>query len=552
MKKKLFFPTLLFLIFIFALLIRLYRIDALPIYADETGHYVLFHQILDKNVKPAVWLYNQLHWRTFTFTWLFGLTPMGVRSASALYGALISIAAFFFSLSISKNKKVALISSILIGVLPWSYMISRLAHTSVLIELLLILISSYFFLTATKSKHYLIGLFFLFLAATYYPTMIFITPIAALLTFYYLAKALTQKQRRTLLLSAILVALVGTAYMLKRYRLLVPGSRGPDLAIWRDINTTYDTDRFRALTWNSLPSAFSFSLPPEQLANKLFFNRITANFSIFAKNYLSFFSPDWLFLKGDAILRHSTGMVGVFFPFLMPFMLYGAFRFFKLANLKTRNFFLVWILVSPIPAAITKDGAGYLLRVVTMLPFLTYFCALGIVGSFSFVRKKWRWPYGIALALIGIYSAYYFFYGYFHVYPALSARSYEYGFKELSQFQVKNGNQTMLIVWDGYYPFYHFVFWQNIPYSEFKKVKEEPIVIGESTFWKTLSNLYFSAPKSVNDFKTFASQYKPVYIVLPDKYFVKYPEELLKLTKENVLTINYPDKTKAFSIYSLP
>ena len=269
---------------------------------------------------------------------------------------------------------------------------------------------------------------------------------------------------------------------------------------------------------------------------------------VFTRNYLSFFSPDWLFLRGDAILRHSTGLVGAFYPFLIPFMLYGAFRFFKSADPKTRKLFLVWILVSPIPAALTKDGAGYLLRAVTMLPFLTYFCALGIVDSFGLISKKWRWPYGIVVALIGFYSAWSFFYGYFHVYPALSARAYEYGFKELSDFQVANDRKTMLVVWDGYYHNGDFRFWQRTPFDQYEAFKLKQIVIGESTFWQTFPNLYFSSPKSLEDYKNFVKQYEPAYVILPDRYFVSIDqiEKFLDLVEQ----IKYPDQTPALTIYT--
>lgn len=550
MNKKLLYPAALLFVFVFALAIRLYQIDALPIYADEAGHYSLFYKILDTKVGLLPWLRNILRWGTFSFTWIFGLTPLGVRSAAALYGALLSVAVYFFSISLSRNKNVALITSILTAILPWSYMISRTAQTAIPIILVLISFHIYFFIKAAKIKHYLISLIFLGLATIYYPSMVILTPIAASLIFYYLVKHLSKYQLRFLILFIVPVILIGTVYMISRYRLLNLESRGPDLAIWRDINTTFDTDHYRALSWNSSPSFFSFGQPPEQLANKLFFNRISANISIFTKNYLSFFSPEWLFLKGDAILRHSTGRVGTFYPFLLPFMVYGAYKFFQTKNKKAKLTFLIWVLVSPIPAALTKDGAGYLLRVSTMLPFLTYFCALGLIESFRLISKKLRPSFILIIFLIGVYSAWYFFYSYFHVYPVTSARSYEYGFKELSDFQVSHNNASTLVIWDGYYHNLDFRFWQNTPFEQYQSFKLKRLEVGESVFWQTFTNLYFSAPKSVEDFKIFVVQYNPSYVVLPDRYFVKYPVEIEKLLKP-IKEIKYPDQTTALSIYTV-
>jgi hypothetical protein len=379
--------------------------------------------------------------------------------------------------------------------------------------------------------------------------MIVVGGAATVLAIVYSYHSLEKKYRLTGL-TVFFAALVVLVYLVNiQYNFFSLASRGLDLAIWRDVNTPWEIDKFRGLSWNSAPSIFSFSLPPEQLANKLFLNRVTANLSIFTKNYLSFFSPEWLFLKGDAILRHSTGMVGAFYPFLLPFMLYGAFRFFQTADKKARTVFLVWILVSPIPAALTKDGAGYLLRAVTMLPFLTYFCALGIVESFNLIHKKLKPFYFAFLSLIFIYSAWSFFYGYLHVYPALSARAYEYGFKELSNFQVNHQNAPILVVWDGYYHNGDFRFWQRTPFDQYEAFKLKQIVIGESTFWQTFPNLYFSSPKSVEDYKNFIKQYEPVYVILPDRYFVKYPVEIENLL-DPIEQIMYSDQTIAFQIFT--
>ena len=550
-KTKIATLAILTVTLLIGLFFRFYRLDQnIPsLYADETGHYLIFNKIVGSSANVGQWLYNKIFNGTFSLTWVFGLTPLGVRAASALYGSLATLSIFFFAYSISKNRLISAIAALLVAVIPWNFMISRISHTHVVILALLVVIHAGLFLRAKTISRYLICLLPLGLALIYYPSMVIIAPFAGILVLAEIYK-LTKKKYRSILILGTILLVIGAAVLIgQRFNVLSTSGRGLDLAIWRDVNTPYDTDKFRALSWNSQPSLFSFYLPPEQLANKLFLNRISANLLVFTRNYLSFFSPDWLFLRGDAILRHSTGLVGAFYPFLLPFMLYGAFRFFKTADPKTRNLFLVWILVSPIPAAITKDGAGYLLRAVTMLPFLTYFCALGIVDSFGLISKKWRWPYGIVVALIGFYSAWSFFYGYFHVYPALSARAYEYGFKELSDFQVANDRKTMLVVWDGYYHNGDFRFWQRTPFDQYEAFKLKQIVIGESTFWQTFPNLYFSSPKSIEDYKIFINQYKPTYVILPDRYFVKYPIQIENLL-DPIEQIKYPDQTPALTIYT--
>ncbi len=554
MNKKIIF-LILALIFSISLFLRLYHIDLLSLYTDETnGHYWMSYQIV-KPFSGIQSLFLKAFNATFTSSWFLGLTPYSVRLNSAVFSSLIIVAIFVMVKNLSKSKNAliaALLTSFLIVVLPWSYMIGRIGHTQIPIIILLSLVHLNLFLKANNTREYLLSIIPLGLAFFYYQSMIVVGGLATILTAIYIYKSLNKKYRFQGL-SVLIISFIGLSLLVDRqYHLLSSVSRGMDLAIWNDVNTPWEIDKYRALSWNSIPSILSFNLPPEQLANKLFLNRVTADLSIFTRNYLSFFSPDWLFLKGDAILRHSTGMVGAFYPFLIPFMIYGAFKFFQTAGKKARLTFLLWILASPIPAAITKDGAGYLLRVITLLPFLTYFCALGIVDSFSLISRKWRWSYAIVITMIGLYSTWSFFYGYFHVYPSLAARSFEYGFKELSDFQVSHQNSSMLIVWDGYYHNGDFRFWQRTPFDQYEAFKLKQIVIGESTFWQTFPNLYFSSPKSADDLRMFLKKNPVMYVVLPDRYFVKYPEEIsLILSVEPVEQIRYPDQTTALTIFTV-
>lgn len=551
MNKKILKATLLLgLIFLLGLFLRLYRLNLNipPLYADETGQYYLLPAIYSGTLNFIQYIIHYF----ITFTWFLGLTPLGARLPSAVYGALLVVAVYYLGLEISKgNKKVALTFSALVAVLPWSYMLSRIGHSPIQISLVLVCFHALLYLRSDKILHYLLSFIPLGVSLLFYPAVLLTLPFVFAHFIFIIYGILDPKYRRLFLSSFFAVVLcLGTLYAVK-YNLFSRTNRGLDMAIWNDINTPWKTDKYRALSWNSEPTLFSFGLPPEQLANKLVYNRAMANITTFTKNYLSFFSPDWLFIKGDAILRHSTGQVGEFYPFLIPFMLYGAFAFLSTASKKNKIIFLTWILASPIPAAITKDGAGYLLRAVTMLPFLTYFCALGIVESFNLIKGKWRIPYGILIAMIGFYSAYYFFYGYFHVYPSLSARSYEYGFKELSDFQVANQNAPMLVIWDGYYHNNDFRFWQATPFDQYNSFKIYEQVIGDSHFHQTFPNLYFVNPKSAKDVLEFIKQNLVDFVVLPDRYFVNYPVELDTKFGSPYAVILYPDKTPALQIFTV-
>lgn len=546
-------------IFLVGLLLRLYRlsINLPPLYSDETsGQLWYWFQVHDRSITLFERVARIIMTSPFSLSWLFGYSTFVARLPSVINGSLLILAVYYFSSEVGKavrlpgRRATALLTGTLVALLPWSFMLSRM-YGNFAFLLILICIHISLLVSAESIKSLIISLVPLVLSTYYYPSMVIIAPLGVLIPIREIWQKLSREHRKTFSILMIIGITSLGSFLNYRYKLLNIGSRGLDLAIWRDVNTPWQMDKYRALSWNSPPSVFSFGLPPEHLANKLVYNRVMANISTFAHNYFSFFSPDWLFFKGDSILRHSTGQVGTFYPFLIPFLLYGAFVFFVTADKKTKQIVLVWILASPISAAITKDGAGYLLRVVTILPFLTYFCALGIVESFALIKKNWRVPYGALVVLIGLYSAYYFFYGYFHVYPALSARSFEYGFKELSDFQVANNHAPMLVIWDGYYHNNDFRFWQNTPFEEYGSFKTKEQVIGDTHFHQTFTNLYFVNPKSAKDVSVFLKENKIGFIVLPDRYFVNYPVELDKEFATPSAVISYPDQTPALKIFEI-
>jgi len=548
-KKDKIIYLLLGSIFLLGIFLRLYRLNlnTPELYSDEVGHYYYLHNLLNHDYPVVLKALTSL----FTFSWLFGLNPLGARFGSALFGSLTLIAVFFFARSITKaldDKKslaVSLVTSLLFAILPWNYAISRLGHTHVPIIVLAMLLHLALYINAKKISGKIISFIPFAIGSYYYPVMILMSPLILIpVAFDLVSKTKFKKQ---IIIAGTLLLITLGSLMVFKYRIFDSSSRGLDLAIWRDVNVTADANLYRGIARQSEPTIFSFGQNPEKIANKLFFNYPVSIFNNFARNYLSFFSPDFLFLKGDPVLRHSTSMVGNFYLFLLPFLLFGAYKFYAL---RTSHYALItlWILASPIPAAITKDGAGYLLRAITLMPILTYFCSLGIVYSFELFKNNFqKIVYGLVLGAITIFSAYYYFYGYFHVYPELSANSFEHGFKEIVDFQTKNPGK-ILIIWDDKYPYLQFCFWQKLPYEicDFAKTNTR-VMVGDSRVDLPLPNVLFSLPTSSSNLELITKNYEPVYLALPPRYLERFKEYQSRLKK--VETVLNPDGTTAFEVY---
>lgn len=559
-NKKLIASVLIISIFLLGLFLRLYRIDlnSPELYADETGgHYTMYQILKHLPANPLSALYNLFFYGTFSLTWVFGLTPLGVRLAPALWGSLICLVLYLFATAATPNdsrKKLlslGLLTALLGAVLPWGYMISRIGHTHIPILVLLTTLHLFLLLRATKIKEYLISLVPLGISLFYYSSMVIIGPVTLLLTALLIFFKLNLYQRK-IFVSIFVIGLIFVTYIfLTRYSVLSTAGRGLDLAIWRDPNVTADNNEFRGIAGSTSPSLFSFGLSPETLSNKLVYNYPLSVINVYVRNYLSFFSPDFLFLKGDPVLRHSTGQMGALFPVLLPFLLFGVYSFYKSGSFKTKLIFTVWILISPVPAAITKDGAGYLLRVITLMPFLTYFCALGIIEAISNFRSKLpQTLVTLTVSLLLISSAYSFYYGYFHVYPALAARSYETGFKDLSDYSLSSGNPSTLVIWDGFYPYLHYLFWQKTPFDQFQQIKVSKLPVNNTIYYQTLPFLYFSLPKNEKDLTEFLADRQIQILAVHADYAARYPQILNQLG-EPVKLINYPDGTPNLYLYQL-
>jgi hypothetical protein len=543
---------LLATIFFMALFLRLYRlnIDSPAIYADEAGHYYYYNLIKDNIGGPI----NQIIYRLFSATWLVGVNPLGARLFSAFYGSLIVLVGFFFAKALNKLSgsklylRVALVFAFLISLLPWNYAISRIGYSHIPIITIMTLLHLTIYLNAKNWQGKLMFLIPFAIGGYFYPSLITMSPFVLIVPAIDILK--DKSINKKYLFSAISLFIIVVLYvLLVKYQVFNREARGLDLAIWRDVNVTADSNLYRGLARLSTPTIFSFGMDPEKLANKIVFNYPISVASEFASNYLSFFSPDFLFLKGDQVLRHSTGMVGNFYLFLLPFIIYGGFKFYAL---RTKHSLLItlWILASPLSATITKDGATYLLRVITLMPFLTYFAALGIVEFYELLKIKFaKITYFLLLSVVTLFSAYYYFYGYFHVYPALAADSFEYGFKELAQFQTKNPGK-MLIIWDDKYPFSLFCFWQNLPYTDCKfEDTNTRVEIGTSRLDLALPEVIFSLPSSPTDLDLVVNGSAPKYIALPAKYKKNF--QPLPKNYKLIETVKNPNLSTAFEIYSV-
>ncbi len=101
------------------------------------------------------------------------------------------------------------------------------------------------------------------------------------------------------------------------------------------------------------------------------------------KNFLGYYSPRYLFFSGGTQYQFSQPGFGVLNPILLPFFYWGIFQLYR----RRQWFVLLWLFLSPIPAAITRDQYA-VIRATTMIPAVYLSVSLGLISFLNFLKTR--------------------------------------------------------------------------------------------------------------------------------------------------------------------
>lgn len=431
MKKNL----LLIFILLFFLITRLYKISQIPasVYWDEasigynaysvlkTGHdewgeFLPLHFRAFGEFKLPVYIYSVM-----VVELIFGLTQFAVRLPSVIYGFFSVLGLYLLTKKITNNKKIALLSSFLFSLTPWFFIFSRTGYEAVA-GLAFFIFAIYFLLLSFEKNWKLIISIFLFISAIYsYNSSRILTPL-----FLFLGITIFgfKTKRR-----GVLVLLISLGLLILS---LLP------------IYKLYSQDSG---------------------LNRL--QTVAATQSII-KNYLSHFSFNFLFIKGDSNPRSQIPGSPELFLIDLPFIVLGIIYIFKKGSLKYFGI-LTTLLVSFIPAAITKESP-HALRSILAAPTFAVISSLGIYFSLELFRKNKKY------LLTGIISLYLICFGVYYYkfitkYNLLTSADWQYSYKEIFTTQ-KEG-----VVSDKYaQPYIFALFYLKYPPEGFREtVKYNPV-----------------------------------------------------------------------------
>lgn len=411
MKKEI---LILFIIFLLALFLRLYRLGEIPhgFHADEVmngyvGRYILLNgKDLYGNSWPLLY-FNRFGdyppvipmYLSGLATFIFGVNEFAVRFPSAFLGALVVFPIYFLGKLIFREKKTALIASLFVTLLPWHVVLSR-ATSEGIMGLTVFSFALWLLLEGVshlKKSLMLLSLLLFFLTYFLYPSFRILTPLALLPIPFLIAK---KEDILARLLLAIFFFGFLTFWISSR-----EWGRG------RFLQTSLFHNEEISLRIKSSLEALSFDEGPGKIAlARIFHNKPIAYGQEFIRQYLSYFSPEFLFTKGGLPSRYVVPEKGLFYLTFFLLIVFSLLSFNKKVNKPFAAYLLCLLLVAPLPAALTIDDAPNIHRAVLLILPLVLISAAGFSNITNLGYGKIL--VGLIFFLI-LAEAIYFFHQYF-------------------------------------------------------------------------------------------------------------------------------------------
>lgn len=472
---------LFFTVLLAAVALRVVGLDKVPpeVFGDEldVGYqaYSLlttgrdyYGQLLPTYIHSlSEWRTPLLMYVTAPFVGIFGLNEWGVRLPSAFFGV---VAVWLLYLLVSKlfhGAKPAIVASLMLAISPWHLQYSRAAF-EVSLLLVLLLGGTLAFLKGLKRSNWLFVSAILFALTFYtYSTANLFTPLLILLlVLLYKKEILAVPHKGSVMAFLLFIALsLPIAYQV----FFGPAAeRYGNISIFTDEQVVGMVNRKRLEAGGGLLETAVHNKPIVWGRN-------------IAANYTRAFSPQFLFISGDPIFRHSIQEIGELYWIQLPFLLLGLFLMAKRKD-RASKLWLGWLLLAPIPAALTVDGAHHATRLILMLPPLVVASAVGINGLIEW-KSYFKKIVLVLVSLVLLVEFGLYLHRYWVHYPRESWRWWHTGYKEAMLFMKEEETGYETVIFNNTYEpsFIRFLFWWDYPPEEFldqfssDKPKEETL-----------------------------------------------------------------------------
>jgi len=500
---------LLLLIIAFGFLIRVYKITSLPLppNGDELafGYYgwSLLHFGTDEYVNkfPVSFIsigdlkYPLLSYMNIIPAAFFGLTQITTRFWGLVAGVLLIPLIYKLSLIFFEDKKTALLTSVLMAIMPWALIESRLGYenlpatTLVTFAFYLILYSAKKTKENFRTKKILkpISTFILFLCLFLYAAARVFTPLflAFLIAFSFFNKS-SLKPLRGLLFKLFILITISVLVSISS-----PQLKGRSTEeMWKGLSHD-QTNHLEEIYVQAGKSPIQ--IPPR--ITWLFHNKYKIATIDFLKRYTDHFSFKFLFFEAEASIERLPDM-GVLAYYDLVFLPLGIYFLIKEGKPQESLIIFFWLFISPIASALTFGGA-HINRASMMIVPLAVISGYGLSKLVSLfkngiLKKLTVFATSAAVVYFGCYSL-----NQLLIQKPLDRPWYkEQVYKEVSS-EVLNlrGSYDAVAVGDDDY--IYFLFYGKITPKEFIKNSEITPFNLVTNRWERVNrlyNIYFKMP----------------------------------------------------------
>lgn len=464
--KKNYLLILILSLFFFS---RIFRIETIPqsLYWDEASIGYNAYSVL-KTGKDEWGEFLPLHFRAFGEFKLpvyiyavavseafLGLSILAVRLPAVIFGLFSVLGLYLLVLKLTKNKTISLFSSFLFTITPWFFIFSRTGYEAVA-GLAFFIYAIYFLLLSKKKKWMMLVSVVLFILSFYsYNSFRILTPLILgpyfLISGVNIIKKRSKKEGLALLLSIFLLLLSS----LPIYKLY---SKDSGLGRLQTVGTSKNL----------------------------------------VSNYLSHFSPNFLFVSGDINPRSQMPGSSQLYSISAVFILLGLVYIIKHSGINTVKkkdpkylWFIYLLLIAPLPAAITRESP-HALRAILLAPVFATISSMGVYYLSGFFKKNKK----IVLGSIIIFYALSFegyFYKFGTEYNNLSSGAWQNQYKlVMEKYGEDFGDYYKVYIHDDLaQPYIFTLFYNQIDPQEFLDSK----VLNDVSDWG------FSTVKSFGNFE---------------------------------------------------
>lgn len=482
-------------ILVVASFLRLYRLDSIPPspYWEETALGYDAYSIAKTgkdfhgnpypilafpsfgDYKPSGYFYAIV-----PFVQLLGLNIWAVRLPSALAG-IISVGLMYLIGSALFEKRVGMIASALLAISPWALQFSR-GGWEVNFALMLVLVGVWMALVARKRPWLLLISVMFFVASmyTYHAARLFAPLVGGLgglllLWSWFKGKGRSLQNLLPLVISGLLAVTLVMPLVLNLKSSTV-SSRFDATSIFTDPGPVLESNKQIELHGNT------------KLAH-IVYNRYWYYGAIALKAFVSHFSPDFLFVRGDGNLRHGIAVMGLLYPIDAFFLIVATGAMLLKRERKLILLLLCLACAGIAPALVTP--APHALRFLFALPTFTLFTAYGIVEFTRHCRFNQLTARKIGVGMIYLLCFLLYVRYYYRAYPIKAAADWQYGYQQLYQTvsTLKKPGEKVYITTEYGRPSMYYLFYTA--YDPAKEQAAEPHVPKDQLELLQVDDYYF-------------------------------------------------------------